>query len=45
MEFKSFMVSFDQYGSISGEEHIDEWPPSKKEEEMGIEYNFYSHKL
>lgn len=45
MEFKSFMVHLEQYGSIYGEGHIDERPPSKKEEESGIEYNFYSAKL
>lgn len=45
MEFKSFMVHLDQYGSIHGETHIDERPPSKKEEDEGIEYNFYSKKL
>lgn len=45
MEFKSCMVYNEQYGDVSGEAHFEERQPNKKEDEEGIEYNFYSAKL
>lgn len=44
MEFKSFIVFDEEYGSLEISQW-DDWPPTSVEEITGIEYNFESKKL